>query len=122
MLKGVAAVVGWYPLTDARGAGDQEGDVLTRLLGARPVDVPELAARLSPVTHVTAEAPPFLLVHGRDDATVPAAQSEALHRLLVEAGAQSTYQPVPGADHCFEGYGDIAGLIETSVAFFSNHL
>ncbi|HEX2313821.1 MAG TPA: alpha/beta hydrolase [Thermomonospora sp.] len=47
--------------------------------------------------HVRATPPPFLLLHGSADCTVPPAQSEALHRALRRAGGDSTYPRVRGA-------------------------
>ncbi|WP_160146919.1 alpha/beta hydrolase [Thermomonospora echinospora] len=43
--------------------------------------------------------PPFLLLHGTADCTVPPAQSQALHRALRRAGGTSTLTLVKGMDH-----------------------
>ena len=58
---------------------------------------------VSPVTHVTAGAPPFLLVHGETDGLVPIGQSEALLAALQAANVESELVRVPGADHVFLG-------------------
>lgn len=42
---------------------------------------------LSPISYVRADAPPFLLIHGNADRTVPIAQSERFAKALREAGA-----------------------------------
>lgn len=119
----VCAVVAWYPLTDVRQRwADRPDTVEAELLGAIPADVPELAAAASAVTRVTADAPPFLIVHGDADGVLPLSQSERLHTALVAVGAASILHVVPGADHCFEGYGDIGGLVDESVAFLSSRL
>ena len=119
----VAAVVAWYALTEVRRPhADAVDSIETKLLGAPPSAVPELAAAASAVAQVHAGAPPFLIVHGVADATVAASQSERLHELLIAAGARSTYHPIAGADHCFEGYDDIGGLIDESVAFLARTL
>ncbi|HZD99769.1 MAG TPA: alpha/beta hydrolase [Micromonosporaceae bacterium] len=119
----VSAVVAWYPLTDlAHHHPDRSDSVEAELLGAAPETVPELAASASAVTRVTADAPPFLIVHGDADGVLPLDQSERLHAALVAVGASSTLHVVPGADHCFEGYGDIGGLLDESVAFLSSTL
>jgi acetyl esterase/lipase len=120
----VSAVVGWYTPTDMWDeAPDGEEDPFDLILfGAPRSEVPEAAHRSSMFPHITSSAPPFLLVHGEADAQVPAVHSERLHELLVAAGTRSTYRPVPGADHCFIGYGDVAGLIDEAVAFFGAEL
>jgi dipeptidyl aminopeptidase/acylaminoacyl peptidase len=109
-------------LAGSRGDRGDEDEVVGALLGAQPWDVPELAARASAVTQVSADAPPFLLIHGAADTMVPPEHSERLHHLLVEAGARSTYRSIAGAEHCFVGYVDVAGIIDESAAFFATHI
>ncbi|WP_448628329.1 alpha/beta hydrolase fold domain-containing protein [Geodermatophilus sp. URMC 64] len=106
----VAAVVAWYAPTDLVGfaadAGTDPSDPSTReaqLLGAPAPDVPERAAQASPVTHVTPDAPPFLLLHGAADRFIPAVQSERLHGLLVEAGVAAELDLYADADHMWLG-------------------
>jgi fermentation-respiration switch protein FrsA (DUF1100 family) len=44
-------------------------------------------------------APPFLILHGRDDPYVPHHQSELLYAALEEAGAAATFYSIPGLGH-----------------------
>jgi dipeptidyl aminopeptidase/acylaminoacyl peptidase len=74
-----------------------------RLLGAPLPAVPDAAAQASPVTHVSAGAPPLLLLHGSADRLVPCAQSERLHTALREAGVHAELALYPGADHMWAG-------------------
>src|SRR5690606_34435178 len=84
-----------------RAAGDGPAVPLDVLLNRSPIaDARRLA---SPVSHVTADAPPFHLVHGEADVIVPVMQSETLHAALVAAGAASELVTVPGAGHGLEG-------------------
>ena len=54
----------------------------------------------SPVTHVTRSSPPFLMVHGSADTTVPVQQSDDLHALFQEKKSQDvTYLRIDGAGH-----------------------
>ncbi|WP_052711032.1 alpha/beta hydrolase [Pseudofrankia sp. DC12] len=106
----VAAVVTWYCPSDLAGlAHDVGADPLdatsreARLLGAPPASVPELAAEASPVTHVSGDAPPFLLLHGTADSLVPHVQSERLHAALEAAGAKAQSQTFDGANHIWVG-------------------
>ena len=79
-------------------------------------------ADASPVTHVTPEAPPFLLVHGTADWLVPFAQSEQLHAALTAAGVSSTLVPVEGAEHIFDGHDDVDGLVRLTVEYLTRAL
>lgn len=68
---------------------------------------------------MTADAPPFLILHGTRDSIVPFAQSEQLAAALHAAGATADLRPVPGADHLWVGLPDaeVEQLFDTSAAF-----
>lgn len=71
---------------------------LSRLFG--DLDADDAKKSASPVSHATDKAPPFLIIHGTGDTTVPVAQGDALERALVEAGAKDvTYMKIKGAGH-----------------------
>lgn len=53
----------------------------------------------STVTHITKQAAPLLIVHGKDDTTVPYSQSQTLHEALQKAGVNTTLIPVTDAGH-----------------------
>jgi len=73
--------------------------VVTKLLGG-PVSAHQDLARLgSPITFVTKDAPPFLILHGDQDPTVPVQQSQELSAALQKAGVETTLQIVAGAGH-----------------------
>nr|WP_246324714.1 alpha/beta hydrolase [Petropleomorpha daqingensis] len=111
----VQAAVCWFPITDLtlRDTDVPEGPLPpfvtgppppvsneARLLGVESVAEAWDAARAaSPVTHVHAGAPPFLLVHGENDGLVPSTHSRTLHRLLRAQGVDSTLLLVAGANH-----------------------
>ena len=57
----------------------------------------------SPVTYITPDSPPFLIIHGDNDGVVPVEQSQILHARLVEAGVSSTLIIVEGGDHSLQG-------------------
>ncbi len=120
----VAAVVAWYPLTDLAllPPSALAGAAHTRLLGRRVAEIPDLLIEASPVAHVGAASPPCLLVHGDDDEALPALHSERFHQALIAVGVESACQIVPGAGHCFTGYGDVPGLIASAVAYLEEKL
>ncbi|MGY1835983.1 alpha/beta hydrolase fold domain-containing protein [Blastococcus sp. SYSU DS0510] len=126
----VAAVVAWYAPSDvatvATDTGGDPADPTTReaqLLGAPAPDVPELAALASPLAHVSPTAPPFLLLHGRDDRFVPCVQSERLRDALATAGTDVELHTYPGADHMWLGAPDAAAdAVDRTAAFLRRHL
>jgi acetyl esterase/lipase len=58
--------------------------------------------RASPVTHVTKNSPPVLILHGRIDTTVDRAQSEELAGVLQHHGVPHEIVMVEGAGHTFD--------------------
>jgi len=79
-------------------------------------------ADASPITHVTPQAPPFLLVHGTADWLVPYAQSEQLHEALTHDGVDCRLEPVEGAQHIFDGHDDIDAVVQLSVDYLTEAL
>lgn len=76
--------------------GKRKAQALEKLFGADPQNK-KLA---SPVTWVTAAAPPFLIVHGTADKTVPFQQGVNLHSALEMAGAKNVkMMKFDGAGH-----------------------
>lgn len=92
--------------------------VVTALLGGRPEEKRELATLASPLTHITRDDPPFLIMHGDRDALVPLAQSQALYDALRKAGVNATLEIVPNAGHGFNA----PTIAQQVLAFFDKHL
>jgi acetyl esterase/lipase len=69
------------------------------LLGAMPVDRPDLAKKASPVTYIDKNDPPFLIVQGEKDESVPNTESKILSSWLTLAGVKNKLIIVPGAPH-----------------------
>jgi acetyl esterase/lipase len=97
----------------------------SRLVGGPIQERKELATKASPITYVSKERarriPPFLILHGDRDDTVPIGQSERLHQALRAAGVASEYHVVEGAGH---GGGSFNGPeVQRRVDhFFAEHL
>jgi acetyl esterase/lipase len=53
----------------------------------------------SPVSHITPDDPPFLILHGDQDGTVPVEQAAILDERLKAAGVPSQLVIVQGGDH-----------------------
>jgi acetyl esterase/lipase len=62
-------------------------------------DHPDEMAQADPSNRVTADAPPFLFLHGDDDRIIPPMQTARLHQALRQAGVDSTRYVVTGGGH-----------------------
>lgn len=100
----VQAACPWYPPTDASHFpyDDVEKAAMSSeslLMGFNVMTHPQEAYENSPVSKVTPDAPPFLLIHGTKDSTVPFSQSEELYDALEAAGCDVTLLALDGAEH-----------------------
>lgn len=93
----VQAVVDWYGPSDFLTVGPKE--TRTRLIGGDPLENREKAIKASPITYVSKDSAPFLIMHGDKDKTVPISQSETLARALEKAGVEVTFIAIKGAGH-----------------------
>lgn len=97
-------------------------EVVEQFLGGPVQDNMDKAKAASPALHVTKNAPPFLIVHGEQDPTVPLRQSEILANALRQAGVEVNLHVVKDGGH---GSGGEFGhpTIEAMVHdFFDFHL
>lgn len=94
----LGAVVSWSGPFDLRGAALRQ--VLDRevvdFLGCR--DCPRRAAAASPLTHVSADDPPTMIVNSSDE-LVPAGQARRMARRLRAAGVPVELKILPGSLH-----------------------
>jgi acetyl esterase/lipase len=128
--SGVQAVVDLYGPSDFATAGADNSKIARAVLksgfGVEDPADPALK-RASPVTYVSAKAPPFLIIHGDHDDLVPLTQSEELHEKLKAAGADSTLIVVTNFSHGFTPIGlksspTSAELAKIITDFFDKHL
>jgi alpha-L-fucosidase 2 len=101
----VQAVVGFAPVTNHEQDLPVRGGLSTGLqnLLNRPKELtPEslgLLREISPLNHVRPGLPPFLLIHGDKDKSVPIQQSIDFQARLRAAGVSCELMTVPGAPH-----------------------
>lgn len=104
----VQAVVDWYGATDflqmrfypsSVGNHDASTSDESRLMGAPIQQVPERVATANPITYVSQDDPPFLVMHGTIDKTNAFNQSQLLVDSLRVAGVPVTFRPVLNAGH-----------------------
>ena len=91
------------------------------LLGKNVMLNREEALKICPVSFVTKDAPPFLIIHGDNDHTVPFSQGEALYDKLEEAGADVKLLVLEGADHADMPFFQ-EELWQRIIAFFKDKL
>jgi acetyl esterase/lipase len=99
----VLAVVDLFGPADltAGGWGPNASGVVQSVFGVSPGQPSDVLARASPVTYITADAPPFLIMQGDQDTTVPPSQSQELYTRLQAAGVPATLVIVHNAGHGF---------------------
>ena len=99
----VQAVVNLYGPTDLTTDFARDNDVVVKFLGGESyADKPELYRLASPNTHVSADDPPTLILHGSIDTVVPIDQAELLVDKLKEAGVPYEYDRVEGWPHTMD--------------------
>lgn len=119
----VQAVCDWFGPTDLvkivgdRGA-DNVANVVARLLGGAVGDKRDLAILASPLTHVSKDDAPFLIMHGDQDRLVPLSQSRLLDAALKKAGVKSTLHVVKGRGHGLGG----PKIMQMVAEFFDTYL
>jgi acetyl esterase/lipase len=91
----------------------------SELVGGPIQERPAEVARANPITYVTPEAPPFLVVHGDRDRLVPYHQSTLLVAALEAAGVHVTFYTVVGGGHGRFNDPRISSLVH---AFLATHL
>jgi dipeptidyl aminopeptidase/acylaminoacyl peptidase len=91
----------------------------SKLIGGNIQDNPEKVAKANPITYVTKDDPPFLIVHGDMDSLVPHHQSEILEAALKRAGVPVTFYTVKGGGH--GGFND-PNVPKLTIEFFEKHL
>jgi acetyl esterase/lipase len=74
--------------------------LIERLTGAiPPAEHLDRVRAASPISYVSAEAPPFLILHGDVDTSVPVSQSVLFYEALWKAGADVRLHIVHGGEH-----------------------
>jgi acetyl esterase/lipase len=129
----VSAVVDHFGPTDLTVDLSQttnEGrSMLLDFLGCLPADCPALARQASPVTYVTSDDPPILILHGEKDSLVPYSQAERFAEKLRLAHNACALIKVKNAEHGFipipllaELSPNLEGINFLTVAHLGRHL
>ena len=118
----VAAIINWYGITDVedltRGkntkgyAVEWMGNLINRL---------DIARLVSPLSHISANTPPILTIHGDADPLVPYSQATRLQTALEGAGIPNTLHTVPGGGHGGFNTDETIAIYESIYRFLNQH-
>jgi acetyl esterase/lipase len=99
---------------------DDRDKVFEQLFGGPAHEHTNLVRMADPLTYLRSDAPPFLIIHGDHDETVPVEQGDALHHALQAAGIDVTYVRIECGDHGLNGHWP--EIEQQALAFFRKHL
>ena len=91
-------IAGISDLVSVRGTANNR-PFYDYLLQGRPADQPALYLDRSPVTRLSADSSPALILHGREDRCVPVSQAEELYAGLREFGIPAEFVSYPREGH-----------------------
>lgn len=74
-------------------------DYTAQLLGGTYEELPEIWVQASPASWVNGNEPPFLLIHGEIDQSIPPSQSQEFAEILEAAGDQVELMIIPSGSH-----------------------
>jgi len=110
----VQAVVSWYGAADFRLTEDDVEGIIPLLMGGARSEHPDRYAQASPVTHVSPESPPTLLMHGRRDEVVDVEHSHRFFDALDDAGVNAVFYELHDLNHVWVE--DVADIESERVA------
>ncbi|MCF7784759.1 MAG: alpha/beta hydrolase [Prosthecobacter sp.] len=92
-----------------------------KLIGGAVMKNKDKAARVNPITYVSKDDPPFLMVHGDKDPTVPINQSQLLFDALKMTEVSAHFHTIHGAGHGGPGFAG-KNIDEMVSQFFAERL
>lgn len=99
----VQAVVNFYGPTDLTVPFAHDKDVVINFLSKKKyADAPELYTRASPLSYLTKDDPPTLILHGTTDDIVPIDQADKLAGKLAELDIPYVYDRLEGWPHSMD--------------------
>ncbi|WP_084252476.1 alpha/beta hydrolase [Mycobacterium avium] len=117
----VQAAVPFYGIYDFTRFDDSlhpmmPGLLIKSIIKQRPATHLETFAAASPITHVNPDAPPFFVLHGRNDSLAYVEQARAFVEQLRQVSTQPVaYAELPFTQHAFDIFGSVRAA-HTAVA------
>jgi acetyl esterase/lipase len=119
----VQAIVNIYGPTDLTTEEARTDDTVSKFLGAAFDVAPDRYQLASPITHVSQDDPPTLILHGSIDSTVPIEHAEMLVDGLKKAGLEYDYDRVEGWPHAMDLESNVnRHCLAKMFEFFDKHL
>ena len=117
------AVVDFYGPTDLvlLPGNEDEKSPESILIGARPLERPDLAKMASPITYIDKNDPPFLIFHGEKDNIVSNKQSKLFSAWLNHFGVKNELTIVKNAPHFGTMY-DVEEIRTKVISFLKTKL
>ncbi len=106
LVRGVIAYTGLFDYVHLPSVGELN-DYASNYLGSSRAAAPEIWTQASPLTWIDGSEPPFLIIHGEADRSIPIEQSQNFAAALQAAGVQTELMLIPDATH--------AGIISSQV-------
>jgi acetyl esterase/lipase len=107
----VRAAVPFYGLYDFNGEDSAIHPLMAPMLGKyvfkrTRAEIADAFRVASPISYVSADAPPFFVLHGTNDSLIPVEQARAFNARLRQVSRQPVvYAELPRAQHAFDIFG-----------------
>ena len=108
-----------HALASATFKHDAPDSPEAKLIGGPIQENRKKADRANPIKYVSADDPPFMIVHGDQDPLVPIHQSQILYDALKKSGVDVKFHTVKGGQHGFGRNPEVDGLVDQ---FFQKYL
>jgi acetyl esterase/lipase len=95
---------------------------VAKLIGGPVQDNLEKVRKANPIIYITKNDPPFLIIHGDKDKTVPLHQSELLEAALKKAGVSVTFYTVKDGGHSDPNFFRDPNVYKLTRQFFEKNL
>ncbi len=119
----VNVVINGYGPTDLTEPVAQTAPQVTGLLGKTYAEDADLFRRASPITYLTPDDPPTLIIQGTVDDTVPVGQNDLLAKKLAEIGVACQYVKFEGWPHTLDLAEENNKVVQWHIInFFKKHL
>lgn len=125
--RGIVSVYGAYDMAHLLESADDlatdhvsADSPLGLMFGEPPLERMDLLREISPANYIRSDAPPFLILHGREDHVLPWQQSADFANQLFDAGVNATLQVVPHVGHGAEAFR--TGRIADEITAFAKHV
>ena len=110
-VQGCVPFYGIYDLLDSQKLQLSPGiEIIMRksIIRKTKTEYPEMYQLMSPITHIHAEAPPFLVIHGDKDSLTSLGEAQFFASQLDEVSRQTVdFAEIPGAQHAFDVFSSL---------------